>query len=125
MILVLIIDDAYALWYIEGKELILMKTTNYSIRLDPEVKSRAESIFSELGLNLSDSFNVFLHMSIKRKGFPFEVSLLEPKQRLLESINEADEIEAQIRTGVRKPYATVADMNAAMNAEDAAENAHV
>ena len=95
-----------------------MKTTNYSLRLDPEIKSQAEAIFSELGLNLSDAFNVFLHMSIKWQGFPFEVNLLEPKQRLLESIKEADEIADQIRAGTRKPYATVAEMNAAMDAAD-------
>ena len=102
-----------------------MKTTNYSLRLDPEIKSQAEAIFSELGLNLSDALNVFLHMSIKWRGFPFEVSLLEPKQRLLESMKEADEITAQIHAGTRKPYATVAEMNAAMDAEDKTESEYV
>ena len=102
-----------------------MKTTNYSIRLDPEIKSKAEDTFAEFGLNLSDAITVFLHMSIKRRGFPFEVNLLEPKQRLLESMREADEIAAQIRAGIRKPYATVAEMNAAMDAEDAAEGEYV
>ena len=102
-----------------------MKTTNYSLRLDPEIKSQAEAIFSELGLNLSDALNVFLHMSIKWRGFPFEVSLLEPKQHLLASMKEAEEIEAQNRAGIRKPYATVAEMNAAMDAEDAAEDGYV
>jgi DNA-damage-inducible protein J len=50
-----------------------VKNVNYNIRLDPEVKARAEETFAAFGLNLSEAINVSLHMSIKRKGFPFEV----------------------------------------------------
>ena len=54
-----------------------MKTANYNIRLDPEIKRKAEDTFSEFGLNLSEAINVFLHMAIKQHGFPFEIR--EPK----------------------------------------------
>ena len=44
-----------------------MKTTNYSIRFDPEIKKKTEETFAEFGLNLSDAINVFLHMSISKR----------------------------------------------------------
>ena len=50
-----------------------MKTANYNIRLDPIIKRKAEETFAEFGLNLSEAINVFLHISIKRCGFPFEI----------------------------------------------------
>jgi addiction module RelB/DinJ family antitoxin len=36
-----------------------MKTTNYSIRIDPEIKTKAEETFAEFGLNLSEAITVF------------------------------------------------------------------
>jgi len=50
-----------------------MKTTNYNIRLNPVIKEKAEKTFTEFGLNLSEAINVFLHTSIKYRGFPFEI----------------------------------------------------
>jgi len=35
-----------------------VKTTNYSIRLDPEIKIKAEKTFSEYSLNLSEAINL-------------------------------------------------------------------
>jgi DNA-damage-inducible protein J len=99
-----------------------MKTANYSIRLDPNVKAEAEKTYAELGLNLSEAINVFLHMSIKRYGFPFEVVSPKPNEMLLASFKEADAILADPK---RKSYTTIAELNAAMDAEDAAEDEHV
>ena len=51
----------------------MAKTAAISMRIDPEVKSDAESIFSSLGLSLTEAINVFLHMSILEGGLPFDV----------------------------------------------------
>ena len=45
-----------------------MKTTNYSLRLDPAIKEKAEATFANFGLNLSDAFTVFLHAAIRCGG---------------------------------------------------------
>jgi DNA-damage-inducible protein J len=95
-----------------------MKTTNYSIRLDPAVKAKAEETYARLGLNLSEAINVFLHMSIMRYGFPFEVISHKPNAMLRASFEEA---EAILSDSGKKGYATVAELNAAMDAEDEAE----
>jgi DNA-damage-inducible protein J len=97
-----------------------MKTTNYSIRLDPMVKEQAEEVFTSLGLKLSDAINVFLHKSIDVYGFPFEVRGRRPKAELLESMAEADRLVDDIKNGTRLPYATVREMFDAMDVEGAA-----
>jgi len=99
-----------------------MKTTNYSIRLDPDIKAKAEATFSEFGLNLSDAINVFLHMAIKKHGFPFELTYQKPNEMLLASFDEADALMASPHL---KSYATVEELNAAMDAEDEEDGEHV
>ena len=93
-----------------------MKTTNYSIRLDPDIKAKAEETYAEFGLNLSDAINVFLHMSIKWHGFPFEVRNYKPNEMLLNSFAEADALLADSNT---TGYTSIKELNAAMDAEDA------
>lgn len=36
-----------------------MKTTNFSIRLDKDLKKQVEEIYKELGMNLETAINVF------------------------------------------------------------------
>ncbi|MDR3270541.1 MAG: type II toxin-antitoxin system RelB/DinJ family antitoxin [Peptococcaceae bacterium] len=50
-----------------------MKTTNYNIRVNPEIKKQAEQTFAAFGLNLSEAINIFLHKSIMVHGLPFNV----------------------------------------------------
>ena len=99
-----------------------MKTANYNIRLNPDVKAKAEKTFAEFGLNLSEAINVFLHMSIMRRGFPFEVTYHKPNEMLLASFKEADAILADPNfTG----YSSIEELNAAMDAEDAKDSRNV
>lgn len=37
-----------------------MAQTNLTIRIDEEIKKEAESLFNEIGLNISSAINVFL-----------------------------------------------------------------
>ena len=95
-----------------------MKTTNYNIRLDPVIKAKAEKTFAEFGLNLSEAINVFLHMSIKRHGFPFQVTHYNPNEMLRASLEEAEILLANPNI---KGYSTIEELNAAMDAEDMME----
>jgi len=102
-----------------------MKTVNYNIRLDPHIKHRAEQTFSAFGMNLSEAINIFLHKAIMVQGLPFEVRELRPNERLREAMEEADRILEECKAGKRQTYATIAEMNAAMDAEDKAEGIDV
>jgi DNA-damage-inducible protein J len=100
-----------------------MKTTNYNIRLDPEIKARAEETYAAFGLNLSEAINVFLHMSIKRQGFPFEVREPRLKADVLAAMHETEQMLNDYELGLRPvpAYSSTREMFAAMDAEDAAE----
>ena len=54
-----------------------MANTTIQIRTDAEVKANADSIFSKLGITLSDGINIFLRQVNMYGGFPFEVKLPE------------------------------------------------
>ena len=65
----------------------MAKTSTINMRVSPEVKSDAESIFASLGMTLTEAINVFLHKSIMEGGLPFDVR--QPRYN--------DETEAAIR----------------------------
>ena len=50
-------------------------TTNISIRMDTDIKAQAETLFSELGMNLTTAINVFVRAAIRYGGIPFYVRL--------------------------------------------------
>lgn len=66
-----------------------MTTTSVSIRMDSQVKEEAEKLFSELGLNMSTAFNIFVRQSIREGGIPFTISNRSPKVETIEALEEA------------------------------------
>ena len=68
------------------------KTTNISIRMDTELKAKAEALFAELGMNISTAFNIFVRQSLRDGGIPFEITLGRPNKGTLEAMLEAERI---------------------------------
>jgi DNA-damage-inducible protein J len=54
----------------------MAETTNLNIRIDKELKEQAEVFFTELGLNMSSAFNIFVRQSLRQGKIPFELSLV-------------------------------------------------
>ena len=50
------------------------KTASFQMRINPEVKQRAEEIFARCGLTLTDAVNIFLQQSLNTGGLPFLVT---------------------------------------------------
>ena len=48
-------------------------TTNLNIRVDEDLKKRAEQLFADLGLNMSSAITIFLRSSVDYNGIPFEI----------------------------------------------------
>ena len=67
-------------------------TTNISIRMDSELKEQADELFSELGMNLSTAFNIFVRQSLREGKIPFEISLGRPNTETLAAMREAERI---------------------------------
>lgn len=67
-------------------------TTNITIRIDKELKKQAETLFSELGMNISTAFNVFIRQSIREGGIPFMINKEQPNKETIAAIKEAERI---------------------------------
>ena len=70
----------------------MSKTTNISIRMDTELKAAAESLFEELGMNLSTAFNIFVRQSLREGGIPFMISEGRPNKETVAAMLEAERI---------------------------------
>ena len=70
----------------------MANTTNYTCRLDNDVKAQSEAIYNALGMNLTTAINVFLRESIRVGGFPFDVRLNRPNLETLAAIAEAEQL---------------------------------
>ena len=67
-------------------------TTNVSFRMDTELQAQAEALFSELGMNLSTAFNIFVRQSLREGGIPFAIKLEEPNKETIAAMLEAERI---------------------------------
>ena len=45
-----------------------------NIRIDDDLKVRADNIFNELGLNMTTAFTMFIRQTIRQGGIPFEIT---------------------------------------------------
>jgi len=53
----------------------MARTETIRARVEPELKSEAESILRELGLSSSEAMRLFLHQIVSQRGLPFEVKI--------------------------------------------------
>lgn len=67
-------------------------TTNISIRMDADLKAQADALFSELGMNLSTAFNIFVRQSLREGGIPFDISIGQPNKETAAALLEAERI---------------------------------
>ena len=63
--------------------------TDITICMDNDVKEKADSLFSELGMDLNTAFSLFVRESLRAGGFPFE---LRPNKKVIEAMKEAKRI---------------------------------
>ena len=68
----------------------MANTTNLNIRIDEDLKRKAEAVFSELGLNLSTAMNIFLRYSVRYGGIPFDLRIENPNAETISAINDVN-----------------------------------
>ena len=56
-------------------------STNINIRVDSNVKNKAQHVFSALGLDITTAINIFLRQAIRKNGIPFELVTDSPAAR--------------------------------------------
>ena len=58
----------------------MSNTTNLCVRIDPELKSQAEALFNDLGMNLTTAITVFFRQSVRENRIPFEITRDRPNK---------------------------------------------
>ncbi|MBR2707900.1 MAG: type II toxin-antitoxin system RelB/DinJ family antitoxin [Bacilli bacterium] len=78
---------------------------NMSFRVDKELKSQADKLFKNLGMNTSVALNMFLTQSVREQSIPFIPSMEVPNARLISAIEEVEAIESgKIKTKKYKTF---------------------
>lgn len=67
-------------------------TTNFSVRMDMDLKKQCENLYGELGINLTTAINVFLRQSLRVGGFPFDVRLDQPNKETILAMLESEKL---------------------------------
>ena len=55
--------------------------TNINIRVNNDVKNKAQDLFSALGLDMTSAINIFLRQAIRKNGIPFELLAESPQKK--------------------------------------------
>ena len=63
--------------------------TRTNVYLDTAMKKKAQKIFKQYGMGLSDAFNIFLSQSVMEQGIPFQIQI--PNEETAETIQDARE----------------------------------
>ena len=88
-----------------------MATTNLNIRTEKAIKDQAESIFNELGINMTTAVNMFLRTALREHGIPFELKLDVPNDSTAAAIEEGRKLMAD-PTAPR--YSSMEELKAAL-----------
>ena len=67
-------------------------TVNYSFRVDREIKRQCETMFNELGMNMTTAINIFLRQSLRVGGLPFDVRVDLPNKETIAAMLEAERL---------------------------------
>ena len=73
-------------------------TTNITIRMDTDLKSKADAFFGELGMSLSTAFTIFVRQSLREGKIPFSISLNSPNKETIAAMLEAERITKDPKT---------------------------
>ena len=87
-------------------------TSNISIRMDADLKAAAEALYSELGMNLSTAFNIFVRQSLREGGIPFRITTGIPNHETVAAMFEAERIASD---PAEKGYTDVDELFAELN----------
>ena len=73
------------------------KTSTARALIDPNIKEQAEAILKELGLSVSNSFELFYRQVIAHRGLPFDLQI--PTEKTMKAIERS-------RAGKGKTFST-------------------
>ena len=67
-------------------------TSNVSFRIDTDIKNQADRLFSQLGMNMTTAFNIFLRQALREGSIPFPITVNTPNAITVAAMLEAERI---------------------------------
>nr|WP_279057847.1 type II toxin-antitoxin system RelB/DinJ family antitoxin [Mobiluncus mulieris] len=67
-----------------------MSNINVTVRMDSELKTRADEVFAQMGMNLSTAVNIFLRQTLREGQLPFTPSLV-PNAETVAALEESEQ----------------------------------
>ena len=80
--------------------------------MDADLKAAAEALYSELGMNLSTAFNIFVRQSLREGGIPFWITTEIPNHETVAAMLEAERIASD---PAEKGYTDIDELLAELN----------
>jgi DNA-damage-inducible protein J len=77
---------------IRGVSDMTSSTSNVSFRIDTDIKNQADRLFSQLGMNMTTAFNIFLRQAVREGSIPFPVTVNTPNAATVAAMLEAERI---------------------------------
>lgn len=75
------------------------KTTTLNLRVNPDVKRRAEEVLSQLGIPMSIAIDIYLKQISMTGGIPFDVKVPKAPVSINADLMTTDEIHAKLKEG--------------------------
>lgn len=74
------------------QEVIVIATTNITVRMDEELKRQAEELFSDLGFNMTTALTAFVKQAVREQRIPFIISRDSPNEETKQAIEEIQQL---------------------------------
>jgi len=68
------------------------KSSALTIRIDPEIKSQADSVLQYLGMTTSEAVTIFLRQVVLNNGIPFPIKAPAYNDETIAALREAEDI---------------------------------
>ena len=75
------------------------KTATLNIRVNPQLKSRAESVLTQLGIPMSTAIDMYLNQIALTGGIPFALTLPKAPESVNADVMTNDELKAKLLKG--------------------------
>ena len=69
-----------------------MAKVSTNISIDADIKTKAQELFADLGIDLSTAINIFLRQSIRENAIPFSIQREVPNADTIAAMKEAEEM---------------------------------
>lgn len=67
-----------------------INTTNLNVRIDSDLKKESDTLFKNLGLNMTTAINMFLTKCVKTSSIPFKIEEEKPSKELKKALKEVE-----------------------------------